>query len=86
MSRHISYKPKGVCSRMINIDVDDNNIITNLEFVGGCDGNTHGIMALVKGMKVDDVKSILKGIACGTKATSCPDQLAIALDKLEKGE
>ena len=57
MSRHISYKPKGVCSRMINIDVDDNNIITNLEFVGGCDGNTHGIMALVKGMKVDDVRS-----------------------------
>ena len=85
MSRHISYKPKGVCSRMINIDVDDNNIITNLEFVGGCDGNTHGIMALVKGMKVDDVKSRLKGIACGTKATSCPDQLAIALDELEKG-
>jgi len=71
---------------MINIDVDDNNIITNLEFVGGCDGNTHGIMALVKGMKVDDVKSRLKGIACGAKATSCPDQLAIALDKLEKGE
>ena len=48
MSRHISYKPKGVCSRMINIDVDDNNIITNLEFVGGFDGNTHGIMAMVK--------------------------------------
>ena len=84
MSRHISYKPKGVCSRMINIDVDDNNIITNLKFVGGCDGNTHGIMALVKGMKVDDVRSRLKGIACGAKTTSCPDQLAIALDELEK--
>ena len=80
MSRHISYKPKGVCSRMINIDVDDNNIITNLEF----DGNTHGIMALVRGMNVDDVRSKLRGIACGTKTTSCPDQLAIALDELEK--
>ena len=84
MSRHISYKPKGVCSRLIKIDVDDNNIITNLEFVGGCDGNTHGIMALVKGMKVDDVRSRLKGIACGAKTTSCPDQLAKALDELEK--
>lgn len=80
--KHIDYQTVGTCSRQINIDVDDNNIIQNVEFIGGCDGNTHGIMKLVKGMDANIVKSKLKGILCGNKSTSCPDQLACALEIL----
>lgn len=69
---------------MINVDVDDNDVIREVEFIGGCDGNTHGISQLVRGMKVSEVKSRLDGIRCGFKQTSCPDQLCRALDELEK--
>lgn len=74
----INYTPRGVCSRNITIEVTD-GIIDSVKFMGGCSGNTQGVAALVKGMKVEDAISRLKGINCNGKGTSCPDQLAIAL-------
>ena len=74
----ITYIPRGVCSRQIHITIDGDTI-KDAKFVGGCSGNTQGICALVKGMKVDDVISRLEGVKCGPRATSCPDQLACAL-------
>ncbi|MCC8063555.1 MAG: TIGR03905 family TSCPD domain-containing protein [Clostridiales bacterium] len=74
----ISYQPKGVCSRLMNIEVED-GVIQNLEVIGGCNGNLKGISALVKGMKVEDAISRMEGIHCGMKSTSCPDQIAQAL-------
>ena len=74
----MEYIPHGVCSRLIHVDLDGDTI-KNVEFVGGCSGNTQGISHLVKGMNVQDAISRLEGIHCGTKATSCPDQLAHAL-------
>lgn len=73
------YQPKGVCSNAINVEVED-GIIKSVEFTGGCNGNTQGISRLVAGMKVEDAISRLKGIRCGFKSTSCPDQLACALE------
>ncbi len=73
-----SYKTKGVCSRSILIEVED-NIVKNVQFEGGCNGNTKGIAALVVGMPVDEVIERLDGITCGFKGTSCPAQLAQAL-------
>lgn len=67
-----------VCTRQIAIAIKD-GIILDAEFVGGCSGNTNGIVSLIKGMKVEDVISRLEGIKCGVKGTSCPDQLAKAL-------
>lgn len=80
MSKRIEYKTHGTCSRMINIEVED-GVIMDCSFVGGCAGNTQGIAALVKGMKVEEAISRMKGIRCGFKSTSCPDQLAVALEK-----
>ncbi len=74
----ISYTPHGVCSRQINIEVED-GIVQNVEYIGGCNGNLKGIGSLVKGMKVEDVIERLENIKCGAKNTSCPDQLAQAL-------
>ena len=76
-----TYKTKGVCSRSIDIEVE-NGIIVNVSFLGGCAGNTQGVAALVKGMKVEDAIERLQGIKCGFKNTSCPDQLAIALKEM----
>ena len=76
-----TYKTKGVCSRAINVEVED-GIIVNVEFVGGCSGNTQGVAALAKGMKVEDAIQKLEGIKCGFKNTSCPDQLAEALKEI----
>ncbi len=81
MAKHIEYTTKGVCSRKIIIDTED-GIITDCKFVGGCAGNTQGVAALVVGMKVEDAITKIKGIKCGFKATSCPDQLAIALEEM----
>lgn len=81
----ITYKTSGTCSRAINLTLDDNNVILSAEFIGGCNGNTKGIAQLVKGMKAEDVIERLKGTHCGPRATSCPDQLATALQQaLEK--
>lgn len=74
----ITYKPQGVCSRNIKIEVEK-DIIKNVTFIGGCDGNAKGISRLIQGMKKDDVIKKLSGITCGSRATSCPAQLAKAL-------
>ncbi len=74
----MEYIPRGVCSRAIQIELDGDTI-KNVEFVGGCNGNTQGIASLVRGMKVDDAIARMEGITCGNKPTSCPDQLAKAL-------
>lgn len=73
------YIPKGVCSRQITVDVDDNGIVRDVQFIGGCNGNLKGISQLVKGMKAEDVIEKLENITCGMKPTSCPAQLAQAL-------
>lgn len=72
------YKPTGVCSKEINIELDGDTI-KSVKFTGGCSGNTQGVAALVAGMKVSDAITRLEGIRCGMKETSCPDQLAKAL-------
>ncbi len=74
----ISYKTSGVCSRNIDIEVN-NDVIVSVKYTGGCSGNTQGVAALVVGMSVDEAISRLSGIRCGFKNTSCPDQLARAL-------
>ncbi|MEZ3467977.1 MAG: TIGR03905 family TSCPD domain-containing protein [Schaedlerella sp.] len=76
----MEFIPSGVCSRAIHVELDGDTI-KNVEFVGGCNGNTQGIASLVRGMKVDDAISRMEGITCGYKSTSCPDQLATALKK-----
>ncbi len=77
------YKPNGVCSREIIIETDG-DIIKKVTIVGGCQGNTQGVSRLVEGMHIDEVIKRLKGILCGTKGTSCPDQLAKALEELKE--
>ena len=72
------YKTKGVCSQLINVEVE-NNIVTSVEFVGGCTGNTQGVAALVECMDVHEAIRRLEGIHCGPRPTSCPDQLSKAL-------
>ncbi len=83
------YKTSGVCSRQILIDVEGDTV-EKVEYIGGCSGNTQGVAALVKGMKIDEAIKRLSGIRCGYKSTSCPDQLARALIEIkaqsEKGE
>ncbi len=75
---NIDYTPRGVCSRRIQIEVND-GIVENVVFTAGCNGNTQGVAALVKGMKVEDAISRMEGINCNGRGTSCPDQLAQAL-------
>lgn len=73
------FDPKGVCSRHYTFDIDDNNIIKSVNVLGGCNGNLKGISSLLVGMNIDDVIDKFKGITCGSKLTSCPDQIANAL-------
>ena len=73
-----SYTPRGVCSRKIELELE-NDIITKVKFVGGCAGNTQGVAKLLVGMPADEAIARLEGIRCGFKQTSCPDQLAMAL-------
>ena len=75
----MKYRPTGVCSKEIQFDLDDQNRIHNVRFLGGCNGNLQGIASLVEGMEVEVVIHRLSGIKCGAKATSCPDQFAKAL-------
>ena len=77
-----TYSPKGVCSMKITFDVDDNGIVSNIKFTGGCNGNTQGVSALANGRNKDELITLLEGIRCGHRATSCPDQLAQALKEL----
>lgn len=77
--KEIIYETQGTCSKAIKIVLNDENTVENVQFIGGCHGNTQGVAALVKGMKAEDVINRLGGITCGMKPTSCPDQLAKAL-------
>ena len=79
-----TYKTKGTCSQYINFEIND-GILTNVSFQGGCNGNLKGIGRLVEGMKVEEVIARMEGISCGSKATSCPDQLAQALKEALNG-
>lgn len=74
-----TYYTQGTCSSQIDMEVDDQGILRDVTFYGGCHGNLQGISVLVRGMKASDVISKLQGIRCGYKNTSCPDQLATAL-------
>lgn len=76
----ISYKPKGVCSRQINVEVED-GIVKNVQFIGGCNGNTQGVAKLAVGRKAEELIALLKDTDCNGKGTSCPDQLAKALEQ-----
>lgn len=76
----MQYKTRGVCSQVINFQIEDDKV-KNVEFVGGCDGNLQGISRLIDGMGVKEAISKVEGIHCGYKKTSCPDQLAEALKK-----
>ncbi|MDO4314775.1 MAG: TIGR03905 family TSCPD domain-containing protein [Oscillospiraceae bacterium] len=77
-----SFRPRGVCSREMRVEVDDQGVIRELQVLGGCSGNLQGIAALVRGMPAKEAVERLKGIRCGFKDTSCPDQLARNLEKL----
>lgn len=79
---HKTYIPKGVCSKQIDFDID-NGKIHNVTFMGGCNGNLKGISSLVEGQDIESVKTRLKDIKCNSKETSCPDQLAKALEEIE---
>lgn len=80
-----TYITSGVCSRSIDIEVED-GILVDVSYTGGCNGNLKGISNLVKGMKVEDVIEKLENIKCGWKNTSCPAQLAEALKKISEEE
>ena len=73
-----TYRTKGVCSRAIEIEIED-GIINRVEYIGGCHGNTQGVAALIRGMRVEDAIERLSGIDCRGRGTSCPDQLSLAL-------
>ena len=78
MAERIIYNTQGTCSKQIIIDIE-NDIVQNVEFIGGCNGNLQGISNLTKGMNINDVIAKLQGITCGMKSTSCPDQFAKGL-------
>ncbi|MCL1834854.1 MAG: TIGR03905 family TSCPD domain-containing protein [Oscillospiraceae bacterium] len=78
-----TFEARGTCTREIRVDAED-GVVKSVQFIGGCDGNLQGISRLVEGMEVSKVIELLKGIRCGRKPTSCPDQLAAALGALDK--
>ncbi|MBR2343024.1 MAG: TIGR03905 family TSCPD domain-containing protein [Clostridia bacterium] len=80
MNKHIEYRNHGTCSRMVIVDIED-GVITDCKFIGGCSGNTQGVAALVRGMTAEEAVRRLRGIKCGMRSTSCPDQLALALSE-----
>ena len=82
MVKKLTYKTQGTCSSHIEIEVED-GVIKEVFYWGGCNGNLQGISRLVKGMKVDDVIAKLEGVRCGNRATSCPDQLCMALREMQ---
>lgn len=78
----MDYKTSGVCSKNIHVELDANNHIHNVSFLGGCNGNLQGIGRLVEGMEIQEAITRLEGIRCGNRNTSCPDQLAQALKQM----
>lgn len=81
---HHTYKTAGTCSRAIDIELSDEGVVESVRFHGGCHGNTQGVAKLVTGMKAEDVIAKLRGIQCGLRGTSCPDQLARALEEMTR--
>ncbi|MCH5314613.1 MAG: TIGR03905 family TSCPD domain-containing protein [Eubacterium sp.] len=79
-----TYSPTGICANTIIIDINDDETINEVRFVGGCHGNTQGVAALAKGRNIDEVIESLKGIDCRGRGTSCPDQLAKALELIKE--
>ncbi|MBR4418895.1 MAG: TIGR03905 family TSCPD domain-containing protein [Clostridia bacterium] len=79
--RQFNYSPKGVCSMQISFELDDQDVVHNVRFLGGCPGNTVGIATLAEGQKAQDLIARLQGINCHGRGTSCPDQLAKALSE-----
>ena len=77
------YTPKGVCSMKMIFEIEG-NIIKSLEIIGGCPGNTVGVSLLVKGRNIDEIINMLKGVPCREKGTSCPDQVALALEEYKR--
>ena len=77
----VELRPRGVCSQQMRVELDDDQVIRKLEVIGGCSGNLQGIAALVQGMPAQEAIARLKGIRCGFKDTSCPDQFARGLEK-----
>ena len=83
MLKEHTYSPRGVCSRCITIKYDDETrIVEQIDIIGGCSGNLRGLKALIEGRKIEEVVEKLKGIKCGFKSTSCPDQISVALSQL----
>lgn len=76
----IDFTPQGICATNIKVVINDDDVIEDVVFTRGCDGNHKGIVSLCKGMKADEVVQRLKGIKCGMRSTSCPDQLARAIE------
>lgn len=83
-TKHVQYETHGTCSKLIDVVANEQDVIQQVFFLGGCNGNLQGICQLVKGQKIDDVIHRLDGIRCGTKGTSCPDQLCRALEQLKQ--
>ena len=79
------YSPRGVCSMRMVFNIEG-NIVKSLKIIGGCPGNTVGVSKLVEGKNIEEVIQMLKGIPCGNKGTSCPDQIAIALEEYKKAQ
>ena len=77
------YSPQGVCSMRMVFNIEG-NIVKSLKIIGGCPGNTIGVSKLVKGKSIEEIIQMLKGIPCGNRGTSCPDQIAIALEEYKK--
>ncbi len=83
-TKHVQYETRGTCSKLIDVTADENDIIQQVFFLGGCNGNLQGVSQLVRGQHIDDVIRKLDGIRCGAKGTSCPDQLCRALEQLKQ--
>lgn len=82
---HIKYNTKGVCAARVEFDIED-GVVKNINFLGGCDGNHKGLAALAEGMSPEEAAKRLRGITCGRRDTSCPDQLAVALEEFLKNQ
>lgn len=76
------YKTEGVCSKLFRLDVDDEGVIRHAQVIGGCNGNLQGVCRLIENRPASEVATLLKGITCGTKQTSCPDQISKALEQI----
>ena len=81
----VQYQPKGVCAKMMNFRIKD-NMLLDAEFIGGCNGNLKGISILVQGMHINDIIPKLSGLPCGSRPTSCPDQLTKGLEAYIKAK